>query len=89
MAVEQLSKYELLLNLRSGTVQGFGRRPRLNSHEHLGRRPEAAKERNRGKGYVDERGVRYGKLNGAQGLRIKSISTGVGLEGVHNFDVTA
>ena len=74
---------------KSPDVQGFGRRPRLNSHEHLGRRPEAAKERNRGKGYVDERGVRYGKLNGAQSLRIKSISTGVGLEGVHNFDVTA
>ena len=73
----------------AAVVQGFGRRPRLNSHEHLGRRPEAAKERNRGKGYVDERGVRYGKLNGAQSLRIKSISTGVGLEGVHNFDVTA
>jgi hypothetical protein len=38
---------------------------------------------------LDGSGVRYGKLNGAQSFGIKSISTALGLEGVHNFDVTA
>jgi len=73
----------------SGSVQGFGRRPRLNSHEHLGRRPKAAKERNRGKGYVRERGVRYGKLRGTESFGMEPISTAGGLEGVYNFDVMA
>jgi hypothetical protein len=31
----------------------------------------------------------YGKLSGAQSFGIKSISTAVGLERAHNFDVTA
>jgi hypothetical protein len=73
----------------SPVVQGFGRRPLLTRSEHLGRRPEAAKERNRGKGYVDERGVRYGKLRGTESFGMEPISTAGGLEGVHNFDVMA